>query len=92
MRNITIHRSASIDVSFTADQWGLFHEPGRDEVAIELNAALRDAVQTPGATARSVEEAMQIIQIKHDRMGADDSEPQGLIDHVIEKIFRDEDG
>lgn len=89
MKNLVIRRSASIDVSFDADQWELYDKPGRDDVATELNAALRDAVQAPGATARSVEEAMQVIQRKHDRMGADDSEPQGLINHVIDKIFGD---
>ena len=87
MRNLTIRRSANIDVSFTADQWELYDKPGRDEAVAELNAALRDAVNAPGSTEQSVLDAMQIVQRKHDKLGADDSEPQHLIDHVVEQVF-----
>jgi hypothetical protein len=89
MRNLVIRRQATVDVSFTADQWELFDEKGRDDAALELNNALRDAIAAPGATATTVEAAMQVVQRRLAHLGADDSEPQHLIDRVLEMVFVD---
>jgi len=89
MKNLNIQRSATIEVSFSADQWELFDVKGRDQAAADLNKALQDAVNAPGATAQSVHAAMRPVQQRLGDLGADDGEAQGLIDHVVEKVFGD---
>ena len=76
-----------IAVSFTADQWELFAQEGRDEAAAELNAALELAVNSKGATPKSVWSAMDVVQTRHAALGAGDSEPRNLIDRVIDRTF-----
>jgi len=89
MKNLNIQRSATIEVSFSADQWELFDVKGRDQAAADLNKALQDAVNAPGATEQSVHAAMRPVQQRLGDLGADDGEAQGLIDHVVEKVFGD---
>ena len=85
MNNLKITRSATI--SFTADQWQLFDNPGRDEAATALNAALQAAVNAPGATASSVYRDMQSVCSRYGNLGAEDSEADHLIERVIEKTL-----
>ena len=85
MKGLTIRRA--ITAEFTADQWELFDMPGRDEAARRLNQALTDAVNAEGATASSVWKAMGTVQRELADLGAADSEPQGLIDLVVDKVF-----
>lgn len=85
MKNLTMKRS--IAAAFTADDWELFFEDGREAAALEMNKALEDAVNAPDATPDSVLTAMEIVQEKFAKLGAGDSEPQHLIDDVIDKAF-----
>jgi len=88
MKGLTIRRAIAVD--FDADRWELFDLPGRDEAAARLNAALVAAVNADGATPDSVHAAMTPLQSELADLGADDSEPQGLIDAVVEKVFDEE--
>lgn len=85
MKGLTIRRT--ISAAFTADQWELFDKPGRDEAAKRLNAALEAAVNAEGSTPQSVWSAMGTLQSELAGLGADDSEPQGIVDTVVEKVF-----
>ena len=85
MKGLTIRRA--ITAEFTADQWELFDMPGRDDAARRLNQALTAAVNADGATAQSVWKAMGTVQTELADLGAADSEPQGLIDLVVDKVF-----
>lgn len=85
MKNFTITRQAKI--AFTADQWQLFDEKGRDEAAAELNTALEAAVNAPGATETSAYQAMKPVLSKFSHLGAEDSEADGLIERVYEIMF-----
>lgn len=82
-----ISRRATVTIAFTADQWELFDEPGRDEAAEELNRTLQDAVNAEGATAESVRTAMGPVCSKLGHLGADDGEADHLIERVIDKAF-----
>lgn len=82
---LNITRTAT--VSYTADQWQLFSEPGRDEAAVELNQALQAAVNTPGATESTVYAAMRPVCEKFGHLGASDSEADDLIERVCEKVL-----
>lgn len=85
-----ISRRATVAVSFSADQWELFDEPGREEAAAELNRTLQEAVNAEGATAESVRTAMAPVCSKHGNLGADDGEADHLIERVIDKAFPEE--
>lgn len=85
MQGLTIRRT--ISAAFSADRWELFDKPGRDEAAAKLNAALETAVNAPASDASSVYTAMDLVQNELSDFGAGDSEPTGLIDQVVEKVF-----
>lgn len=85
MKNLTITKTVS--VSFTADQWELFDEPGRDEAAIALNAALEAAINAPGATESSAYRDMQPVCKEYEKLGASDGEADYLIEKVIRKAL-----
>ena len=85
MKGLTIRRTIAAD--FTADQWELFDGAGRDEGAAKLNAALVAAVNAEGSTPGTVYAAMGVVQEELANLGAGDSEPQGIIDMVVDKVF-----
>lgn len=87
MKNLEINRRATIKASFTADQWQLFEMPGRDEAATDLNRALEQAIAEPNSTVASVYAFMATVREKHAALGAQDSEPDDLIDLVVERVF-----
>lgn len=87
MDKLAITRSARI--TFTADDWELFDEEGRDQAALDLNKALEDAVNAPGANADLVWRGMREMQRRHDQLGADDGEAARIIEMVIDKMKLD---
>lgn len=87
MKNLEISRRATVKANFTADQWQLFEMPGRDEAAADLNRALEQAIAEPDSDANSVFAFMAKVQEKHAALGAQDSEPDDLIQIVVERVF-----
>lgn len=84
---LSISRRATI--TFTADDWELFDEPGRDRAANDLNKALEDAVNAPGAVAGQIWRDMREMQNRHAQLGADDGEAARIIEIVIDRMGLD---
>lgn len=87
MKNLVITKTAKI--TFTADDWELFDEKGRDEAALALNTALEQAVNAPGANEAGAYLAMQPVCKQFSHLGAQDSEADRLIERVIEMILEE---
>lgn len=75
-----------IDPTFSADDWELFMLPGSDEVASELNASLKEAVNS-GMSKRDAYDAVYVVMKKHSSFGAADSEPLWLLERSLNKIY-----
>lgn len=88
MKNLTVR--SIVSVKFTADQWELFDDDGRDAAAAALNSALEAAVNAENSTPASVYAAMQPVQHQYAELGADDGEAGWLIDKVAQLTFKDE--
>jgi hypothetical protein len=87
MRNLTVTRRPTIEVSFTADQWELYGDAKRDEAARLLNQKLQELVNA-GVEQRSVMSQMHALMANLGDVGASDSEPRGLLVDALREIFR----
>jgi len=93
VKNLTIRRT--IEASMTADQWGLFPDEisgarkgSASRAARALNKALEKAVNG-SQNANQIYQGMRATQAKYADLGAQDSEPEGLIDRVVDTIYDD---
>ena len=87
MRGVSIHKTVTVAITLTADQWDLYTDMvGADEVAAVLNATLADAVNR-GEPREKVQPLMEKEMYKHRAFGASDTEPRYALQDVLDTIY-----
>ncbi|MCE6958043.1 hypothetical protein LAZ40_03105 [Cereibacter sphaeroides] len=83
--------TVTISFDWTAEDWSLFDDmEGAEEAAAELNRTLVSAVNGGAArfeTQRRMEAAMERLA----DFGANDSEPRGSLEGLLDRIYRPND-
>lgn len=76
------------DVSYSADNWKLFDQPGRDECAVRLNQAFADLVNS-GLSRTEVEAQFESVlnRSENANLGAADSEGYYMMERLLKKVF-----
>ena len=82
-----IVKSRQIELTASADDWGLYDVPGRELAADCMNAALVDATAWSGATRRAVSDAAERMMKRFSEFGAMDSEGWQALDRILDEIF-----
>jgi len=85
MRGLT--KKTTIKATFTADDWDLYGNKGRDTAAKHLNQALEAAVNMEGSSPSSVWRAMNTAMNEFIHLGACDSEPNRMVDDILAEIY-----
>ena len=76
------------DLKFSADDWELYNNEGRDQVANMLNTVVKNAVNSGDDTPqilKTIENAMY----RYRGMGASDSEPRAVLSELMGAIGLD---
>ena len=73
---------------YSADDWELYDNEGRDTAALDLNRSLKQAINRAGSTLTTVENEMQPALERHSKLGANDSEGRNMVLRVAEKLLR----
>jgi len=74
------------DVNISADDWQLYHIPGADKAAHELNQAVKSALKIASCKA----EARDLVWKKMFELsdfGAEDSEPGWVLDLILNEVY-----
>jgi hypothetical protein len=80
-------KTSRVTLHLTADDWDLYDKPGRETAANEMNEAFGRAFNE-GLPRAEVEDAVMAVMRKYDDLGAFDSEPVRMLEHLIDKAFR----
>lgn len=89
MKGLTITKRVSLSLS--ADDWELYTATPKlaeacREAAEELNRTIEETVNA-GGDRKQVWAALEPVTRRHEEVGARDSEPLRMIQHVIDEIF-----
>lgn len=82
--NIQIRSTLTLNLS--ADDWQLYGLEGREEVAQQLNRELEERINK-AETRREFKHGDLLS--KHSDFGASDSEGFAMVEHILNKVYRD---
>jgi hypothetical protein len=86
VKNLEIKRVIKITADLTADQWQLYDTAARNHAAHTLNCMLMDVVNSDN----SKEQCRNTMHVWFRRLshhGANDSEPNRLLEEILDQIF-----
>lgn len=84
------------DIHLTPYQWELYTASPElakqvKKTAEVLNREFNNLVNDPNATREFVKSGMEFVMARHDKSGANDTEPHAVLSHLLDKYFPEDD-
>jgi hypothetical protein len=84
--NVTITHKVQASINLTADEWCLYMEAGRDDVARILNKDVEWAINT-ASDRRDAERGVHAVLGTHSLYGAADSEGYFVAEQILDMAY-----
>lgn len=86
MRGLKVDLSRKVEAVFSADDWQLYDDPGRDAAAASINRVFSEAVNS-GKTRSEVEKLTYAELLNQRDFGAADSEGMWFLQDILEATY-----
>lgn len=83
---ISVETRRVVRVTFDADEWELYDEPGREDAARAINQAFEVAVNG-GSSQEDVAKATIKMMNKYASFGAADTEGYSMLNRLLKKVY-----
>lgn len=87
VKKVTINE---LSIKLNAEQWQLYSDmSGAELCAHRLNRSLESMIKK-GKTRKEIEDHMSEVFSKNGEWGAGDSEPESVLQDILDKVFHEE--